>query len=461
MKTLLKRQYTVAVLLLFVSLFSLSPTLTRADQQSQTGTASIDLSGQAMPFDSGNGTATPVMLSLAGIVQGIGNGEIKMQNLTGSLQIGSANYTVSNGQGDANKRGEIVIVADTSSSQDDHQLVLNGSIKGNTLAFDAPSSRLASQFFLALMGSITMNDDQGSSIIASTSLGTSESNETRHENNTSSASSATATVAINLSGQATPVENANGTTTPAMLNLIGTVERNGNGELKLQNLTGSLQIGSANYSISTGHGDSNKQGEFVIFGETSAGELILHGTIQNNSTVTVDSPSSRLSSLAYLALSGSMTVNNTGSGSAMTMSSSQNVTSTSQIENKTSIITSANATSEITQQYGSSSPLATANVTSQFSTTNATENAALTGDSTMITHLNNQTTSNALPEQTNVTVTTTQPSNQTITVYVTQTVANSTVTHVTTVPNATITQTSVTTVANVTVTVTNSTTLGP
>ena len=459
MKTLLKRQYTVAVLLLFVSLFSLSPTLTRADQQSQTGTASIDLSGQAMPFDSGNGTATPVMLSLAGIVQGIGNGEIKMQNLTGSLQIGSANYTVSNGQGDANKRGEIVIVADTSSSQDDHQLVLNGSIKGNTLAFDAPSSRLASQFFLALMGSITMNDDQGSSIIASTSLGTSESNETRHENNTSSASSATATVAINLSGQATPVENANGTTTPAMLNLIGTVERNGNGELKLQNLTGSLQIGSANYSISTGHGDSNKQGEFVIFGETSAGELILHGTIQNNSTVTVDSPSSRLSSLAYLALSGSMTVNNTGSGSAMTMSSSQNVTSTSEIENKTSIITSANATSEITQQYGSSSPLATANVTSQFSTTNATENAALTGDSTMITHLNNQTTSNAL--QTNVTVTTTQPSNQTITVYVTQTVANSTVTHVTTVPNATITQTSVTTVANVTVTVTNSTTSGP
>lgn len=306
MKTLLKRQYTVAVLLLFVSLFSLSPTLTRADQQSQTGTASIDLSGQAMPFDSGNGTATPVMLSLAGIVQGIGNGEIKMQNLTGSLQIGSANY-----------------------------------------------------------------------------------------------------------------------------------------------------------SISTGHGDSNKQGEFVIFGETSAGELILHGTIQNNSTVTVDSPSSRLSSLAYLALSGSMTVNNTGSGSAMTMSSSQNVTSTSEIENKTSIITSANATSEITQQYGSSSPLATANVTSQFSTTNATENAALTGDSTMITHLNNQTTSNALPEQTNVTVTTTQPSNQTITVYVTQTVANSTVTHVTTVPNATITQTSVTTVANVTVTVTNSTTSGP
>ena len=459
MKTLSKRGYTVAVLLLFVSLFSLSPTLTRADQQSRSGTAAIDLSGQAMPFDGGNGTLTPALLSLAGIVQRIGDSEIKMQNLTGALQIGSTNYTVSNGQGDANKRGEIVIVADTSSTEDDHQLVLNGSIKGNTLAFDAPSSRLASQFFLALMGSIKMND-QGSSIIANTSLSTSQSNETLQENNTSSASSTTATLAINLSGQATPVENANGTATPAMLNLIGTVERESNGEQKLQNLTGFLQIGAANYSISTGHGDSNKHGEFVIFGETSSGELVLHGTIQNNSTMTVDSSSSRLSSLAYLALSGTMAVNNTETGSAMTISSSQNVTSTSEIENKTSTTTSANTTSKVSQQSVSSNSLVTANVTSQFST-NATENAVLTGDSTMITSLNNQTTANALLEQTSITATTTQPGNQTITVYVTQTVANSTVTHVTNAPNATITQTSVTTVANVTVTVTNSTTSWP
>ena len=277
--------------------------------------------------------------------------------------------------------------------------------------------------------------------------------------------SQTGTIVIDLAGQATPMQNGTGPSGLATLSLIGIVQEDGDGGMKIQNLTGTLQIGSANYSISTGHGDSNKRGEFVILGETSSGELILHGTIQDNRTVTVDSPPSRLSSLAYLALSGNMTMNNARSGSVMSVSASQNVTSASMIENRTSVGTSANVTSEVTQ-YTSSSLSASENVTAQtmVSTANATENAAIIGDnSTTITHLNNQTISNALPEQTNVTVTTTKLSNQTITVYVTQTAPNYTITYPTTstVANVTITQISITTVANVTVTVTNSTKSGP
>lgn len=267
------------------------------------------------------------------------------------------------------------------------------------------------------------------------------------------------TVIIHLTGQATSMDNATGASGSATLDLAGGIHNDGNGGLLIQNLTGSLQIGSANYTISTGHGESNRLGRFVILGESSSGELILHGTIQNNSTMTTDSPPSRLSSLAYLALSGSMSVNNTGSDSAVNVELSQNATST--IENSTNMNTSANSTSEITQYESFTSSIANATSQTEISTNNTT--STLTESIVNSTSLN-QTVSNALPEQNNITITTTQLNNQTITVYVTNTVANYTITQATTttVANITITQSSPSiTVSNTTVIVTNSTTSGP
>lgn len=270
----------------------------------------------------------------------------------------------------------------------------------------------------------------------------------------------TGTAVFHLTGQAAPFDNATGPSGSATLDLVGNVQGDGTGGLIIQNLTGNLQVGSENYTITTGHGDSNKRGEFVIFGETGSGQLILHGTIQNNQTVIVDSPPSRLSSLAYLSLSGSMSLDSVND-SITSMNVGQNSTS-SIVENYTSV--STNGTSEATQFESSSSSSLTANITSltEDSATSVIANQSLTGvNSTTVTELSNETVSNVLPGPTAFTITTTQLGNQTITVYVTQTVANSTLTTTSTAANATITQTTVTTVANTTVTVTNSTNSAP
>jgi hypothetical protein len=166
------------ILLLSASLLSLMPSATLADQQTQPEQTTINLSGQAIPFDSGNGTGIPASatLNLAGEIQKIGGSEFTIQNLTGSLQIGSTSYMVYDGQGDANQDGVIWITATTNSNVDDHQLVLNGNIQGNALTFPAPSSRLTNQFFLALNGNIAMSDQQGSNMINAVSNNLNESN---------------------------------------------------------------------------------------------------------------------------------------------------------------------------------------------------------------------------------------------------------------------------------------------
>jgi hypothetical protein len=177
MNSSLKTKYAIVLLLLFASLFSLLPTIALADQQGQLGTTTINLSGQAIPFDTGNGTgpSTSATLNLAGGVQRTGDSEFNIQNLTGSLQIGSASYTVFDGQGNANE-GAVWIVANTSSNVGDHQLVLNGNIQGDSLTFPAPSCTLTTQFYLGLNGDIRMNDEQGNSMIVNATMNSNASN---------------------------------------------------------------------------------------------------------------------------------------------------------------------------------------------------------------------------------------------------------------------------------------------
>jgi hypothetical protein len=233
----------------------------------------------------------------------------------------------------------------------------------------------------------------------------------------------------------------------ATLDLTGEIHGDSGGGQVIENLTGSLQIGSANYTIFTGNGNSNRLGEFAIFGQSNSGELVLHGIIKDNSTVTTDAPPSRLSSIAYLSLSGSMTLNITGNTTIMNVEATPNVTGTA--ENRTSTETSVNSTQYV---YSSSS---ISNFTSQSEVSNeiATRNTSNT---------TNQTVSYALPGQSN---TIAQFNNQTITItaYTSETVANSTITQTvtTTVADTTVTQFSSVTVSNTTVIVSNSTTSSP
>src|SRR5208337_2629854 len=90
------------------------------------------------------------------------------------------------------------------------------------------------------------------------------------------------TVVFRLTGQANSMNTPVGAVGSATLDLTGETHGDGEGGLVIGNLTGSLQIGSANYSIFTGNGTSNRLGEFAIFGQSSSGELVLHGIIQHN-----------------------------------------------------------------------------------------------------------------------------------------------------------------------------------
>ncbi len=257
-------------------------------------------------------------------------------------------------------------------------------------------------------------------------------------------------VVFHLTGQATSMNTTIGSLGSAILDLVGGGLGDGQGGLMIENLTGNLQIGSANYSIFTGDGKSDRLGELMMIGESNSGELVLQGTIQHNSTVSTDAPQSRLSTLAYLALSGSMTLGDRASGSVMNEELTQNVTNT--VEN-TSVNSSVNSSSLTQPESSSSSTIA--NFTSQTEVT--TENTTLSVSN--ITSLYQMVTSPVLFEQKN---TTTQFNNQTMTVYVSSTVANSTIpqTTTTTVADTTITQFSTVTVSNTTIIVTNSTNSG-
>jgi len=154
-----KHRNTLALMILTVSLLSLAPTLTSADQQKQGWPMQINATGQATPLNEGRGTASPASLSLIGSAYTEGNGKLKIQDLTGHLQIGSVNYTLTNGQGGVNKQGDVEITAKTNGENHKDELNLHGSLQGSSIAFNSRESKLSSLYFLTLAGQagITMN----------------------------------------------------------------------------------------------------------------------------------------------------------------------------------------------------------------------------------------------------------------------------------------------------------------
>jgi hypothetical protein len=180
MKAALRRQYALAILLIMASLVSLTPTW--ANPLPQTHAITINATGQATRITD-SGISGPATLTLQAYAYNDSNQALQIQNATGVLQIGSANYTITNGHGNANKFGDIFIIGDT--SPDDGQLFLHGTLQGNNLAFVSPESRLASLASLALSGSITTSTTQQTSpIVTSTASNSSSTALSTHSNAT-------------------------------------------------------------------------------------------------------------------------------------------------------------------------------------------------------------------------------------------------------------------------------------
>jgi hypothetical protein len=165
-----KHRNALTLLLLAVSLVALAPALTTADQPQQAGTIGISATGTATPLNKGKGVFSSATLTLNGTIYAGGDGQLKIQGLTGLLQIGSADYAISGGQGEANNKGVIQINAKANGGKQ-YELILHGSLQGSNIMFDSHESKLASLYFLSLSGQSTMNVNTSSSSSESNSEG--------------------------------------------------------------------------------------------------------------------------------------------------------------------------------------------------------------------------------------------------------------------------------------------------
>jgi len=149
-----KRQYGLALVLLTASVLALYPTMTLEKSQNGSAVVSIKADGKAFQTQKGKTSSTfsSAALTLYGSVAPKGNGGLELDDLAGSLQIGIANYTITSGSGEVNKKGMIEINAKTSDAGKKLELKLHGSTQGDNVTFDSKESKLASLYFLSLKG---------------------------------------------------------------------------------------------------------------------------------------------------------------------------------------------------------------------------------------------------------------------------------------------------------------------
>ena len=229
------------------------------------------------------------------------------------------------------------------------------------------------------------------------------------------------TITIDADGQAFMNHNGKSKNTnkalSARFTLSGSAQAEGDDDVELDGLVGSLEIGSTNYSIFSGKGEVNKKGKVQINAKTGDGnrnlELVLHGNIQGKN-VLFSSPESKLSSLYFLSLEGEAT---------FTKSTTSTDTSDSD-EEETTIVT-------ITQNNTVTDTVTETVTQIQESTVTTTETANQTLTDTVTQTVTETTTQTVTNSTATVTVTETQ----------TTTIANSTITVTTTVANSTLTVT--------------------
>jgi hypothetical protein len=153
-----KRRFGIALVLLTASVLALYPTMTLEKPQQGSAVVSIKADGQAFPNAKGKpgNTFSSTTLTLTGSVQTKGNGELKLNDLAGSLQIGLAAYTITHGDGEVNKKGKIEINAKTSDAGKKLELILHGNTQDDTVVFDSKESKLSSLYFLSLKGQVAV-----------------------------------------------------------------------------------------------------------------------------------------------------------------------------------------------------------------------------------------------------------------------------------------------------------------
>jgi hypothetical protein len=127
--------------------------LTRADQNNSNGSVTINATGQAFPIGK-TGNSSSAILNLSGAV---GGEEVKFEGLTGNLQIGSTNYALKDGQGQANSNGEVELHAKANGGHNGLELTLHGKLQGSSVVFSMPESKLSSLYLLSLTGQMTLS----------------------------------------------------------------------------------------------------------------------------------------------------------------------------------------------------------------------------------------------------------------------------------------------------------------
>ena len=149
-----KRQYGLALVLLTSSVLALYPTMTLGKRRSGSAVVSIKADGKAFQNQKGKASSTfsSAALTLYGSVAAKGNGGLQLDDLAGSLQIGLANYTITSGSGEVNKKGAIEINAKTSDAGKALELKLHGRNQGDSVTFDFRKSELSSLYFLSFTG---------------------------------------------------------------------------------------------------------------------------------------------------------------------------------------------------------------------------------------------------------------------------------------------------------------------
>ena len=149
-----KRQFGLAPMLLSASVLALYPTITLEKPQRGSALVSVKADGKAFQNQKGKASSTfsSATLTLYGSIQLKGDGALRLDDLAGSLQIGLANYTITSGKGEVNKKGTIEINAETSDAGKALELKLHGRNQGDSVSFDSKESKLSLLHFLSLTG---------------------------------------------------------------------------------------------------------------------------------------------------------------------------------------------------------------------------------------------------------------------------------------------------------------------
>jgi len=224
--TVRNRQIALVLALLVSSTISLYPAIAFEKPQQGSTPISIDAYGQAfsIPKAKSKSVTADASLTLLGSVQSKGQGEMKLYALTGTLRIGSTNYTITEGKGEVNNEGSMEIKGKTSDGNRTLELALHGCIQGTNVTFTQPESKLSSHYFLSLTGKATLDqtpksttttesddDEIQTVILAEYSTVTETVTETATQSDTTSTVTVTETMTITVASLTVTTTVANST----------------------------------------------------------------------------------------------------------------------------------------------------------------------------------------------------------------------------------------------------------